>query len=184
MKNIGSYLFALLIVFVSVNITSCTKDRKFDNTLPPGTDTLSLGDILVNEVMSKGVGSEPDWIELYNPGPGTYKLLSGNWYLTDDLTDAQKFKVNTDVNMPPGSYLQVFCDGSGTITGSEIHTSFSLSSGGEQLGFAYSDDLGLRTIDSVTFPASPSPGNSYARVPNGSSTWVQVTTPTPGASND
>ena len=75
MKNIGSYLFALLIVFVSVNITSCTKDRKFDNTLPPGTDTLSLGDILVNEVMSKGVGSEPDWIELYNPGPAPFTLI-------------------------------------------------------------------------------------------------------------
>ncbi len=183
MKNTFLSIALLCFGFVATT-TSCTKDRKFDTTIPPGTDTLLFSKILVNEIMSKGVGTEPDWIELYNPGPGTYTLLSGKWYLSDDLTNLQKFQVDADINMLPGSYLQVFCDGTGTITGTEIHTSFSLSSGGEQMAFTYADDLGVRVIDSVSFPPSPSPGNSYARVPNGSATWQQVVTPTPGASND
>ena len=43
-----------------------------------------------------------DWIELYNAGPNPVNLYG--YYLTDELANPTKWKINNDFWIPPGEY--------------------------------------------------------------------------------
>ncbi|QDV25774.1 lamin tail domain-containing protein [Aureliella helgolandensis] len=125
---------------------------------------------------SDGVGEFDDWIELYNPGTEVIDL--GGMYLTDDLADPTQWQFTSGTIIAAGGYLIVWADGD-TDQG-DNHATFKLSTGGEAIGLYNTD--GTTLIDSVVFDAQVTDISS-GRFPDGSDTFVSMTTPTPGATN-
>lgn len=76
-------------------------------------------------------GDRPDWIELYNTGPDPVNL--DGWHLTDRASNPSRWTFPA-VRIEPGQYLVIFASGKNrTDVDSPLHTSFSLSAGGEYL---------------------------------------------------
>lgn len=76
-------------------------------------------------------GDYSDWIELQNVSSVAVNLAG--WRLTDDATH-QDYWTLPSTNLPPGGFLLLFASGKNrTIPGTELHTSFRLSSAGEYL---------------------------------------------------
>jgi Lamin Tail Domain/Chitobiase/beta-hexosaminidase C-terminal domain/CotH kinase protein len=74
-------------------------------------------------------GESSDWIEIYNPTSSAVNL--NGWYLTDSTSDLNQWQFPSAVVAPNG-FLTVFASGKNRV-GSELHTSFRLSSTGEYL---------------------------------------------------
>ena len=153
-----------------------------------------ISEFMASNTRTSGVGSlidedqEPvDWVEIYNPG-GTTVNLDG-WYLTDNSGNLTKWKFPA-TNIASGSFLVVFASGKDrSVPGARLHTSFSLSGGGEYLALVKPDG---QTIASEFSPAYPQqlPDVSYGYAQAGSppgytlgTESVYFTTPTPGAVN-
>ena len=130
--------------------------------------------VMMNEIYSRGIPTDPDWIEIFNPNSiamdlSGYKIydVGGNGGLKPKMV------------LPPGSlipatgYLVVVTDSVGTASG------FGLSSTGEEV---WLENTAGSVIDDVVFPAMPDTAKSYGRIPNGSATW-QLSTKTKGAPN-
>ncbi|MEM9414575.1 MAG: lamin tail domain-containing protein [Planctomycetota bacterium] len=77
-------------------------------------------------------GDDSDWLELFNAGDTALDLAG--WHLTDDATDLTKWTLPS-VSLDAGRYLVVFASGKdrADADGTELHTNFSLSAGGEYL---------------------------------------------------
>jgi hypothetical protein len=96
-------------------------------------------------------GDHSDWIEIYNGNPAPVDL--GGWYLTDDATLLTKWQFPSTV-VPAGDYLVVFAsDKNRATSGSELHSNFKLSGGGEYLGLVRSDGATVEHDYVPTFPA-------------------------------
>ena len=54
-------------------------------------------------------GNYPDWVELYNPG--TEEIDLSGMYLTDDLSEVDKWQIPGGVSIAGGSYLLIFLSG-------------------------------------------------------------------------
>lgn len=84
-------------------------------------------------------GSNPDWIEIYNPD-NTAVDLAG-WHLSDDSSNLGKWTFPS-TNLPAKGYLIVFASGKNRATaGQELHTNFSLSKSGEYLALVKPDGV-------------------------------------------
>jgi hypothetical protein len=95
-------------------------------------------------------GDHSDWIELHNSGTGTVNL--GGWYLTDNLSDRDKWQLPS-TNLAAGGYLVVFASGKNrAVAGAELHTNFSLDADGEDVALVMPD--GTSIADSyASYPA-------------------------------
>jgi len=156
------------------------------------------GTLVINEFMASNDswnvpgdnGDQPDWIEIYNTGETAIDM--GGWYVSDALDDIVKYQLPTDnpglTTVPAYGFLVLICDG----VGEGLHTSFKLSSGGEDI--VISED-GVDVTDGYSFCDSgcdlPNPGtdNSTGRDGDGNATWVVYTMgsdrqPTPGEPNN
>jgi hypothetical protein len=95
-------------------------------------------------------GDASDWIELYNLGTNGMNLAG--WRLTDDAADSAKWTFPV-TNLAPNHFLVVFASGKNrAVSGAELHTSFSLSSGGEYLALVRPDGSVAQEF-SPAFPA-------------------------------
>jgi hypothetical protein len=66
----------------------------------------------------------PDWIEIYNSGPGAVDLVG--WHLTDDVGNLAKWTFPS-TNLSEGDFLVVFASGKDRASaGSPLHTNFQL----------------------------------------------------------
>lgn len=94
--------------------------------------------VVINEFLASNGGGlrdedleSPDWIEIYNSGPGAVNL--GGWRLTDDAGDFEKWTFPA-TNLPAGGYLVVFASGKNrAVAGAPLHANFQLSDTGEYL---------------------------------------------------
>jgi len=193
-------------VIESVTVGSLNADQAFAR-LPNGTGSFSVvtqpspaaaninsavlanpdaANITVNEVVSDNVnnlnlntgiypgGSHQDWIELYNKGTVAVNLQGLK--LADKSNTTW---VLPDHTMNPGDYLLIFASGL-NLTGTELHTNFSISSTqGDMIQFLNKNNA---VIESVVVPPL-APDQSYARIPNGTGSFVIDTQPTPAAAN-
>jgi hypothetical protein len=152
-----------------------------ENANPQGQETVIL---YINEFMASNdagimdeTGSFEDWAEIYNPGPEDVEM--GGLFLTDDLAESTQWSF-PDTLLEAGDFLLVWCDND--PEDGPMHTSFKLSSGGEEIGLfgrlAASNEL----IDSYTFGAQTT-DISEGRELDGMESWVFFPVPTPGASN-
>jgi hypothetical protein len=132
-------------------------------------------------------GDYSDWIEIYNPNPGTVNL--DGWYLTDSTNNLGKWRFPA-TNIAGGGFVVVFAsEKDRRVPGSRLHTNFRLSAEGEYLALIKDDGT---TIASEFRPAFPPqvPDVSYGFVQfgeppflNATSNSVYFTRPTPGAAN-
>ncbi|HED07076.1 MAG TPA: hypothetical protein ENI57_03065, partial [Ignavibacteria bacterium] len=66
--------------------------------------------IVINEIMYTPIDGEPEWIELYNTSADSINLVQ--WSLTDRFATPVSVFINTNVFIPPKSYLIVARDSS------------------------------------------------------------------------
>lgn len=94
-----------------------------------------------DESLIDGDGNASDWIEIHNP-EATPLSLAG-YRLTDDPQDASKYVFPGDVSIPAGERLVVFASGRSEADyrdgAGNLHTTFSLNSGGEYLALLKPD---------------------------------------------
>ncbi|HEX5221315.1 MAG TPA: lamin tail domain-containing protein [Verrucomicrobiae bacterium] len=94
--------------------------------------------VTINEFLTSNGGGlrdedleTPDWIEIYNSGPGAVNL--GGWHLTDDPGDLARWTFPA-TNLPAGGYLVVFASGKNRANaGSPLHANFQLNNDAEYL---------------------------------------------------
>jgi hypothetical protein len=126
-----------------------------------------------------------DWFELYNPTANTVDLAG--YYLTDVLADRTKYLITTNGphTIPPGGYLLVWADNetgqntSGGVPRSDLHVSFQLARAGEGIGLFAADGT---QIDAITF-TNQMDDVSEGRCPDGASSVITMTNPTPRLAN-
>jgi len=158
-----------------------------------GCDTVGLtltgtSMLYINEFMADndttiqdpdGNGGYPDWIELYNAGDVVVDL--SGMYLTDDLSQPKKWRIPNGVSINAGGYLIFWADNDPDQ--GDTHTTFKLTSGGEDVGLFDTDANGNAAIDTLTFGVQTA-DVSFGRIPDGMGAWQALTTPTPGGSNN
>ena len=127
-------------------------------------------------------GAFSDWIELHNPD-STPADLTG-WYLTDSASNKTKWQFPA-VSIPPGGYVVVFASNKDRrVPGSELHTNFALSAGGEYLALVKADGTTVASEFSPSFPAQAD-DVAYGLIAKGDGTVAAayLARPTPGTSN-
>ena len=82
---------------------------------------------------NEGPGDFSDWIELHNRGASPVDL--SGWSLSDSDNNPLKWKIPNGTTIDADGYLLVLADNLSALNGisSYLHSSFSLSSGGEDL---------------------------------------------------
>ncbi len=123
--------------------------RRRGKEIPPAFEPLEprlllSGDLYItefmainNDTLADEDGEYSDWIEVYNAGVSDVSLE--NWGLTDEASRPTKWRFPA-VTLPAGDYLVVFASNKDrAVAGSELHTSFKLSGGGEYLALAHPD---------------------------------------------
>jgi hypothetical protein len=137
--------------------------------------------IFINEFMASNLStiSDPDyndyadWIELFNAGDESVDLLG--YSITDNLSQPQKYRFQTSINIQPKQFLIIWADDRNT----GAHTNFKLSADGESIGlFSPSGDV----IDSVTFGMQQN-NISSGRFPDGAHDWYLFSPASPGTEN-
>ncbi len=142
--------------------------------------------IRINEIMASNSatladedGAFSDWIELYNPTLAPVDLTG--WHLTDDPGNPTLWTFPA-TTLGAQSYLVVFAsDKNRDVAGSELHTNFKLSAGGEFVGLVRADGS---TFSSQFAPAYP---EQFADISYGIGPAIDTRyfpTPTPGTPNN
>ena len=123
-------------------------------------------------------GEFPDWIEIYNPGPGVVDL--GGRYLSDGLGNPTKFQIGHGITIPAGGFLVFYADGDPQQ--GPLHTNFRLSKNGESVRLFDIDAADNQPLDARTFGPQAA-DRSLGRCPDGSDAWTPFAIPSPGAAN-
>ncbi|NOQ92656.1 MAG: hypothetical protein GQ552_08070 [Flavobacteriaceae bacterium] len=161
MKNL-KYLLVMLIALTTA--ISCVDDEAVEKNLPP-----VVGDVLkLNEIMSKDVNDNPDWIEVYNSGDQDMDI--SGYILNDKDVASGGFEIPDGTFIVSQGFYVVDADESGV----------SVSSGGEDVSLSKPDGT---VIDHTVTPDMTSDvGLTWAREIDGLDPW-KVSSPTPGSSN-
>ena len=128
----------------------------------PGADDppSSIGRILINEALTHTDPPQLDFVELYNPNSTNVDVA--NWYLTDQRTVPQKYRIPPPRVIPPGGYLVLTeNDWNADLTSTN---SFRLNSHGEEVYLYSADASGNLTgySDGFAFGAAQN-GVSFGR---------------------
>jgi hypothetical protein len=124
-------------------------------------------------------GTEPDWIEIHNPGASPVDLAG--WHLTDQAENLTRWTFPPGVQLAPGAYLVVYASGEDRLDAEGgHHTNFALLAAGEYLALVRPDG----TIHQEFAPLFPPQKSdfSYGRGSDGQS-YGYLASPTPGAAN-
>ncbi len=130
----------------------------------------------INEVMIENdstsivddYGQYSAWIEIFNTNYAPIDIASV--YLTNDSTNTKLYPVpkgDTRTKMHARQHILFYADGEPNK--GSLHTSLTFKAGVENWVGLY--DLNGKLIDSVTIPATVLPGQSWARVEDGSDVW-------------
>jgi hypothetical protein len=132
--------------------------------------------IKMNEIYSRGVTSDPDWIEIYNASSFAVNLGGYKIYDVGGQSGTKpKMVIPTGTMIPAKGYLVVVTD----IPTTTDPSGFGLSSAGEE---AWLEDATGKVIDDVVFPAMDVT-QTYSRIPDGSANWALTSNMTKGAAN-
>lgn len=145
------------------------------------TFVLHAQSLRINEFMASNVTavSDPDfdrtadWIELYNAGSSSIDLTG--YALTDDLAEPLKWIFPEGTSIEADDYLLIWADDANT----DLHTSFKLSSEGEEIGLF--DPAGT-SIDTITFGRQTA-DVSFGRLGGDPDAWRFLSKPSPGKAN-
>lgn len=123
-------------------------------------------------------GDFEDWIELRNTTASA--VNAQGWRLTDEVGNPGKWTLPS-VSVPAGGYLVIFASGKDRrVAGSNLHTNFRLSNGGEYLALVEPDG---ETVATVFAPQFPPQANDVSYGLDAAGARVFFASPTPGAAN-
>ncbi|XAL98698.1 CotH kinase family protein [Phycisphaeraceae bacterium D3-23] len=122
--------------------------RLLFTAVPLITEFLASND----SVLDDEDGDSSDWIEIYNAGDTALDL--DGWHLTDDADDLTQWAFPS-VSLDPGEYLVVFASNKdrADADGTELHTNFALSAGGEYLALVEADGTTVADEYAPEYPA-------------------------------
>jgi len=136
-----------------------------------------LDPLVMNEIYSRGVAGNLDWIEIYNPNTEAIELTGYKIYDTGGNSGGKPKKVFPEGSIVPagGFYVIVTdtADFEGDLSG------FGLSSSGETVWF---ENASGTVIDNYAFLAMDIT-QSFSRIPDGSANWLLSNTITRGIQN-
>jgi predicted extracellular nuclease len=168
MKKTILILIPLLIM--SGLFLSCSREEPALTGPPPPT----ILPVKVNELYTRGILANPDWIEIFNPNSSAIDLSGYKLYnLAGKNGTVSKLSLPSGTSINASGYIVV------VVNDTTLTNRFDLSTTGETV---WLENGGGTIIDSVVIPAL-GVDSSYARKPDGSSTWVIVTPPTKGEAN-
>ena len=137
-------------------------------------------------VLADEDGAYSDWIEIYNPGPGSTNL--NGFYLTDDASNLSKWRLPA-LTIAAGGYAVVFASGKNrAVSGAQLHTSFSLDADGEYLALVASNGVTVISSFGAAYPKQY-PDISYGFQTSGTNPTLRVgqsgylVSRTPGTAN-
>lgn len=130
--------------------------------------------IKMNEIFSKGIETDPDWIEIYNASTVDVDLSGYKIYDSGGQSGTKPKKEFPSGTVIPAGGFYVF------VTDDTVESGFGLSSNGEEV---WLEDASGTVIDDITFPAMVD-GQSYGRQPDGTDTLFIFTEITRGTSNN
>ena len=136
------FLYMSLPVSTSACLASCTVFVASLFAVPVALSAPLISEFCPDNetIIADSDGDFPDWIEIHNPDTTTVDL--GGYALTDNDSSLQKWVFPAGVMLDPGAFLIVFAsDKDRTVAGSELHTNFKLSAGGEYLALV--DPVGV-----------------------------------------
>ena len=150
---------------------------------PGAADPDPLVGPVINELVAHtDTGLDPpfdsnDRIELYNPTAAPI-VLDGHWFLSDDLSEPEKWNIPLGTTIPAGGWVAFSED--------DFHpdrtVGFGLDKAGERVVLSYrGGGTAARVVDCVEFEGQAN-GESWGRFPDGNAYW-QPLDPTVGAAN-
>ena len=127
-------------------------------------------------------GDSSDWIELHNPDVNPLDL--SGWYLSDDAGRLDRWQFPAGTVLAAGEHRVVFASGKDR-GGSELHTGFKLSAGGEYLALVAADASTVVHEYAPEYPAQYTDISYGLAYSSGAPTTVEAhfSVPTPGAPN-
>ena len=150
-----------------------------------GTQSSSVqtnSDLIINEFMADNVstlrsgdGEYYDWAELYNRSSSDINI--NGYFFSDDTENAKKYQFTTDITVPAGGYLIIYCSGNNAGSDGEVHVPFKLSAYEESVVLS---DANGKLLDKVTYQRQ-SADKSMARADD--DTFYECDKPTPGYPN-
>ena len=144
------------------------------NTITRGA---SNGSILMNEIFSRGVAGNLDWIEIYNSVSAPVNISGYRIYDIGGQGGTKTKKPFPEGTTLPANGFFVIITDTASFTGDL--SGFGLSSSGEKV-WLEDTTTGILS-DTITFGATTTT-QSYGRIPDGG-TWQVLNTITRGASN-
>jgi len=139
---------------------------------PPST----IAPVFVNELMTRGIGGAPDFVELYNPNDHAVDL--GGWWLSDERNFPFRYNLPTGTMVPARGYL--------VLQEAQYGAGVGFSGEGERCYLFSADSTGTLTGFSHGLHFSGSDrGASFGRhlASDGSESFPAQAAPTPGAQN-
>ena len=104
-----------------------------------------------NSEFDDGDGNSTDWIEIHNRNVTSFDL--SGYYLTDDVTQLSKWAFPAGTMLTGEEYFVVFASGTNTPdSAGNLHTNFSLKSGGEYLALVAPNGTTVIQEFSPTYP--------------------------------
>jgi hypothetical protein len=122
-----------------------------------------------------------DWIELYNAGNTAANI--GNFWLSDNPDNLQKFQFPAGTTIPSGGFLVVWCSRRGTVEGSNFHANFRLTQTKNNPEVLTLSNAQGNIVDQIEIKKTAT-HQSRCRKTNGAADWRICTTPTLGTSNN
>lgn len=168
MKKI--FLVLVPLVIIAGFFTSCSRDEPSLTGPPP----VVIVPVIINEVYTQGVITNPDWVEIYNPNNDSINIGNYKVYNVTGKNGSIGKKI-----IPPSTYIRGKSHLVIVVNDTVSTTGFNLSTTGETIWFENGSGI---VIDSVVIPVL-GVDSSYARKPDGASTWSTVTPPTNGQPN-
>lgn len=149
--------------------------------------------LIVNEVVASNVngvlddfGEHEDWVEIHNPGDATVDL--SGMYLTDNLSNGDKWEIPAGVTIGAGGHLVFWCDEH--LVQGPLHANIKLSASGEEIGIFGARDKGNTRLHAFKFgPVAADVSIGFKPdftgvIPDGVEAAPEyLATPSPGASN-
>ena len=144
----------------------------------------SSSTLVINELAPLGtdncidfLGTNEDWIELYNPGPAAVYL--GNKFISDDASNWNKWPL-PNVTLDPGEFQLLYADNEPEQ--GVNHLDFKLDDLSETVYISEVQNSARVLIDSITYSNIPI-NHSYGRATDANPNWINWTVSTPNASN-
>lgn len=148
-------------------------------------DTAESNGVYINEFMASNAstllgpdGTYCDWLELYNT-TGADIDLSG-FGISDNPAQPLRYVLPAGTVIRAYSPLLIYCTGREGISSVDIEVPFGLAAYQEAVVFSTPQG---RILDSIEYGRQET-DRSMARVPDGTGTWQQTGSPTPGYANN